>query len=113
MYFTGTVVGQSDCLQLLGQYKGKVDEAHRHTRQGLLAATPTLLEKAKARVASGRLRGRSEIALRVRRVGNECKVAKHFRADNHRQAFRVSGPLKPPAPQRRWLFNFTMRATGA
>ena len=49
-----------------------------HTRQALLAATTRDLEKIQARVARGRLHGRAEIGLRVGRVINHYKVAKHF-----------------------------------
>jgi hypothetical protein len=51
-----------------------------HKRQELLAATTAALEKIQRRVAGGRLRGRAEIGLRVGRVINQFKVAKHFRA---------------------------------
>ncbi|HKA57670.1 MAG TPA: IS1634 family transposase [Gemmatimonadales bacterium] len=47
-------------------------------RQDLLAATTAELEKVQRRVTSGRLRGRAEIGLRVGRVINKYKVAKHF-----------------------------------
>jgi len=49
-----------------------------HKRQDLLAATISELEKVQHRVASGRLRGRVDIGLRVGRVINKYKVAKHF-----------------------------------
>ena len=49
-----------------------------HTRQALLAATTRDLEKIQQRVARGRLHGRAEIGLRVGRVINHYKVAKHF-----------------------------------
>jgi hypothetical protein len=50
-----------------------------HKRQDLLAATTAALEKIQRRVAAGRLRGRADIGLRVGRVINKYKVAKHFR----------------------------------
>jgi hypothetical protein len=50
-----------------------------HKRQDLLAATTAALERIQRRVAGGRLRGRAEIGLRVGRVINQYKVAKHFR----------------------------------
>jgi hypothetical protein len=50
-----------------------------HKRQDLVAATTAALEKIQRRVAGGRLRGRAEIGLRVGRVINQYKVAKHFR----------------------------------
>jgi hypothetical protein len=49
-----------------------------HKRQDLLAATTGELEKVQRRVQSGRLRGRAEIGIRVGRVVNTYKVAKHF-----------------------------------
>jgi transposase len=50
-----------------------------HTRESLLAATEGELERVARGVARGRLRGRAEIGLRVGRVINKYKVAKHFR----------------------------------
>ncbi len=49
-----------------------------HKRQELLAATTAELDNIQRRVARGRLRGRAEIGLRVGRVINKYKVAKHF-----------------------------------
>jgi transposase len=49
-----------------------------HKREELLAATETNLEKIKARVDAGKLTGRDEIGLRVGKVINQYKVAKHF-----------------------------------
>src|SRR5881409_1855303 len=49
-----------------------------HKREELLAATEANLEKIKARVDAGKLAGRDEIGLRVGRVVNQYKVAKHF-----------------------------------
>jgi hypothetical protein len=49
-----------------------------HKRQDLLAATVAELEPLQRRVTKGRLRGRAEIGLRVGRVINKYKVAKHF-----------------------------------
>lgn len=48
-----------------------------HKRDDLLAATIGELEKIQRRVQAGRLRGRVEIGLRVGRVVNKYKVAKH------------------------------------
>jgi Transposase DDE domain len=56
-----------------------------HKREELLAATEASLEKIKARVDAGKLAGRDEIGLRVGKVINQYKVAKHFElaiADN-------------------------------
>jgi len=49
-----------------------------HKREELLAATEANLEKIKARVDAGKLAGRDEIGLRVGKVVNQYKVAKHF-----------------------------------
>jgi transposase len=49
-----------------------------HKREELLAATEANLEKIKARVDAGKLAGQDEIGLRVGKVINQYKVAKHF-----------------------------------
>jgi hypothetical protein len=49
-----------------------------HTREELLAATEKNLAKIQARVAAGRLSGADDIGVRVGRVVNQYKVAKHF-----------------------------------
>jgi transposase len=49
-----------------------------HKREELLAATEASLEKIKARVDAGKLHGPDEIGLRVGKVINQYKVAKHF-----------------------------------
>jgi hypothetical protein len=49
-----------------------------HKRQALLEATQKELEKIQASVQSGRLEGREKIGVRVGRVVNKYKVAKHF-----------------------------------
>ena len=49
-----------------------------HKREELLAATEHNLDKIKARVDAGKLVGREEIGLRVGKVINQYKVAKHF-----------------------------------
>jgi transposase len=49
-----------------------------HKREELLAATEHNLDKIKARVDAGKLVGRDEIGLRVGKVINQYKVAKHF-----------------------------------
>jgi len=49
-----------------------------HKREALLAATERNLEKIKARVEAGKLVGADEIGLRVGKVINQYKVAKHF-----------------------------------
>jgi transposase len=49
-----------------------------HKRESLLAATERSLEKIKTRVDSGKLSGTDKIGVRVGRVVNKYKVAKHF-----------------------------------
>jgi transposase len=49
-----------------------------HKRLELLAATEAHLEKIKARVDAGKLAGKDEIGLRVGKVINQYKMAKHF-----------------------------------
>jgi len=49
-----------------------------HKREALLDATEANLAKIKARVEAGKLAGRANIGLRVGRVINQYKVAKHF-----------------------------------
>jgi transposase len=49
-----------------------------HKREDLLAATERNLEKVKARVDAGKLSGADEIGLRVGKVINQYKVAKHL-----------------------------------
>jgi len=49
-----------------------------HKREALLAATEENLAKIKARVDAGKLRAREQIGLRVGKVINQYKVAKHF-----------------------------------
>ena len=61
-----------------------------HKRQALVGATVAALEKVARRVATGRLRGRAEIGLRVGRVVNKYKVAKHFTLTITDTAFRFA-----------------------
>jgi transposase len=49
-----------------------------HKREELLAATERNLEKIKARIEAGKLAGPDEIGLRVGKIVNQYKVAKHF-----------------------------------
>jgi hypothetical protein len=62
-----------------------------HKRQALLAATRTELEKVQAMVERRRLRGRDTIGVRVGRVVNKYRVAKHFALEiaDDRFAFSV------------------------
>jgi transposase len=49
-----------------------------HKRESLLCATSKELDKVRAMVARGTLRGRDKIGVRVGKVVNKYKVAKHF-----------------------------------
>jgi transposase len=49
-----------------------------HTRDDLLLATQTNLEKIKVRVDAGKLMGKDKIGVAVGKVVNQYKVAKHF-----------------------------------
>src|SRR5436190_1990261 len=50
-----------------------------HKREDLLAAIERNLDKIKAQVDAGKLAGRDEIGLRVGKVINQYKMAKHFK----------------------------------
>ena len=58
-----------------------------HKREDLLQATEKNLEKVLTMVQAGRLRGQDKIGLRVGKVINQYKVAKHFTLDIQDQAF--------------------------
>ena len=49
-----------------------------HKREDLLAATERNLDKIKARVDAGKIKGQDLIGVRVGRIVNQYKVAKHF-----------------------------------
>ena len=58
-----------------------------HKREDLLQATEKNLEKVRTMVQSGRLRGQDRIGVRVGKVVNQYKVAKHITLDIKDQAF--------------------------
>ena len=58
-----------------------------HKREDLLQATEKNLEKVRTMVQSGRLRGQDKIGVRVGKVVNQYKVAKHITLDISDQAF--------------------------
>ena len=58
-----------------------------HKREDLLAATEKSLQAIQARVQAGRLRGMDAIGLRVGRVVNQYKVAKHFELTIEERSF--------------------------
>jgi hypothetical protein len=57
-------------------------------RKELIEATKRELEKVQVMVRAGRLSGKAEIGLRVGRVINKYKVAKHFKVTIERASFR-------------------------
>ncbi len=59
----------------------------RHKREALLAATTQELERVRGMVARGRLQGRDAIGVRVGKVVNKYKVAKHLRLDIQEASF--------------------------
>ena len=61
-----------------------------HKREELLVATARNLEKIKARVDAGKLVGADEIGLRVGKVINQYKVAKHFELTIADKGFRFT-----------------------
>jgi transposase len=58
-----------------------------HKRQDMLQATEKDLEKIAARVETGRLSGQDDIGLRVGKIINKYKMAKHFDLDIKNDAF--------------------------
>ena len=58
-----------------------------YKREQLLQATQAELEKVRASVQSGRLAGNAQIGVRVGRVVNKYKVAKHFTLTIEEQRF--------------------------
>jgi transposase len=61
-----------------------------HKRESLLQATEANLEKVRASVAAGRVRGEDKIGVRVGKVVNQYKVAKHFELDITPESFRFT-----------------------
>jgi transposase len=70
-----------------------------HKRDELLAATERNLDKIKARVAAGKLAGRDEIGLRVGKVVNQYKMAKHFELVIGDKAFTFTRKLESIAAE--------------
>jgi transposase len=64
-----------------------------HKREELLGATERNLDKIKARVAAGKLAGQDEIGLRVGKLVNQYKVAKHFELAIGERAFTFQRKL--------------------
>ena len=61
-----------------------------HKREALLAATTEELEKVRNMVARGKLKGSGEIGVRVGKVVNKYKVAKHFELNITNHSFKFS-----------------------
>jgi hypothetical protein len=64
--------------RLLACRNPELAKLRAHKREALLAATELNLDKVKARVDAAKLTGRDQIGLRVGKVINQYKVAKHF-----------------------------------
>ena len=73
--------------RLLACRNPELAKLRAYKRQELLAATERSLDKIKARVDAGKLTGQDEIALRVGKVVNQYKVAKHFELTIGARAF--------------------------
>ena len=61
-----------------------------HKREALIAATTEALEKVRNMVARGKLKGSGEIGVRVGKVVNKYKVAKHFELTITDHSFKFS-----------------------
>ena len=64
--------------RLVACRNGALAKLRAHKREDLLAATERNLDKIKARVDAGKLIGRDTIGVRVGKIINQYKVAKHF-----------------------------------
>ena len=70
-----------------------------HTRNDLLAATESSLEKIKLRVEAGKLSGQDKIGVAVGKVVNQYKVAKHFELTIADEAFSFARRAEPIAAE--------------
>jgi transposase len=64
--------------RLVACRNGELAKARAHKRQALLDATIKELEKVRGMVARGKLHGQADIGVRVGKVVNKYKVAKHI-----------------------------------
>jgi len=62
-------------------------ERREHTRQSLIKATVEELEKVRGMVIRGHLKGKEKIGVRVGRVVNKYKMAKHIHLDIEEDSF--------------------------
>jgi transposase len=58
-----------------------------HKRESMLAATERNLQKVQSAVAAGRVKGQDDIGVRVGKVVNQYKMAKHFELDIRDRSF--------------------------
>jgi transposase len=77
--------------RLIACRNAQLAQLRAHKRQALLQATAAELEKVRSMVARKRLRGADQIGVRVGRVLNKYKVAKHFelQIEDERCSFRI------------------------
>lgn len=73
--------------RLLACRNPELAKLRAHKREELLAATERHLDKIKARVQAGKLTGGDQIGVRVGKVINRYKVAKHFELAIEERAF--------------------------
>lgn len=73
--------------RLIACRNSELAKLRSHKRQSLLEATEKELEQVKGMVERGRLAGRDAIGVRVGKVVNKYKVAKHFAIDIDDQRF--------------------------
>ena len=64
--------------RLVACRNGALAKLRAHKREDLLAATERNLDKIKARIDAGKLSGQDAIGVRVGKIINQYKVAKHF-----------------------------------
>ena len=76
--------------RLIACRNAELGKLRAHKRQSLLEATTKELEKVRAMVERGRLRRRDAIGVRVGRVVNRYKVAKHFDLEIEDDSFRYT-----------------------
>ncbi len=77
--------------RLIACRNSELAERRAKKRESLIASTKAELDKIQRRVRAGRLVGRGEIGLRIGRVINTYKVAKHFKLEieDERFTYRV------------------------
>jgi hypothetical protein len=76
--------------RLMACRNGELAKLRAHKREALLAATEIKLTKIKTKVEAAKLAGQDKIGVKVGRVVNQYKVAKHFEIDigEHALSFR-------------------------